>query len=1455
MPSKPPSSANALENRHLCLITDSLPVLISFIDTDFRYRFVNKTYESWFGLPREQVLGRTVKEVEGAEAAEVLYPYMEQAMTGIPVVFESDVIYRKMGPRHIKASYIPEMDDEGVVNGICVLVEDTSERRETEDALVKSEVLFRMVVEATNDGIWEGDLLHPGNAVYNKRFREIIGVGEHEDFAPNWYDELIHPDDVAEVKARVKAHLERNEPYRVTFRLKHASGQYRHCLGQGKAIRDEEGRPVRMVGTLTDITEAKEAEEALRRSVERERLTRRVAQLSDQTLDLQSILDTVTREVGEFFSADRTVLVTYEHIADDRYRLAFSSQYTLSDDIGRMQISDASPELTQALRLPKKHNLDVVCSSSVREYTEILKDRFLDESLPDMEAQRMSEELQSILIEQFGVKSNLRVPIIYRDVFYGTLSLHQCTHERQWLDEEVQTLEEVALQVGNSLYQANLYQEEQQAKEALQRGFERERLTRQIVEIIGQTQDTDIALRTVAEVLAQFMEADRTSITRFEMSGQGEEVIVPTQFCRDTSIQPLEQRDIELIARAVQLLTPAKVEEGAEPVIAVSDMDAYKAIYTRKLSDLKVPKSYIEELIQATERSRAKSILRTPIRYRGVTYGSIAMHQCAYKRNWKPEEHELLKTVAENLGSALYQAKLHEQERIAKETIQHGFEREQLIRKIVEVIGQSFDIDLIMKTVAKEVGAFLRADRSQVARYTVEGGKLLVDLSANYCAPGVMPADPEDIKTLFNAMQNLSPQSIVEGDVHVLNMPDQVQYIAYLRERMVQIGNLPGLTIDDLIAMILKYDVKASLRVNILYRGKPYGTISVSQCAHDRQWLSEEVELLKTIADHAGSAIYQAELYQQEQKAAKRESIIRRIVETIHSPSALEDKFQQISDEIGEYLDADHVFIARYDQAQTRLFPPVREFRSEVSIPSLLEGDLSALSADFGGFLKRMCREERPVEFNQDLSGLAPETVDYFRRQRVLSGLGCAISYNGNCLAILFVHQTRYNRIWTDEQKRIIESVAKQAAIATHQAELLSQEQQARQQQEAVAELGLKALFGMELQALMDTAARMVADTFSVEFCKIGELLPDAQGVLLRSGVGWHAGLMGTTVVGTDRQSQAGFTLLSKEPVIVEDLRTETRFNEEYLSNHGVVSGLSLVIYTFGRPWGVMSAHSTRYRQFSRQDINFFQAVTNVIAAAIERKQTEEQLFQAKNEAETANRKKSEFLAMMSHELRTPLNSILGYSRMLENGMAGPTNEKQARYIQNVSASGNHLLNIVNDLLDISKVEAGKMLISPGLIEVLPIVQEVQSMMGELADKKNVRLTFDVQPDVEVIEADPSRFKQILINLVSNGIKFNRSGGSVAVRLFRSNDRQWLIGEVEDTGVGIPREKQGELFRKFYQVDTSASRSQEGTGLGLALSKELLELHGGEISVVSEVGVGSTFTFRIPVNPVRKVGH
>ncbi len=230
-------------------------------------------------------------------------------------------------------------------------------------------------------------------------------------------------------------------------------------------------------------------------------------------------------------------------------------------------------------------------------------------------------------------------------------------------------------------------------------------------------------------------------------------------------------------------------------------------------------------------------------------------------------------------------------------------------------------------------------------------------------------------------------------------------------------------------------------------------------------------------------------------------------------------------------------------------------------------------------------------------------------------------------------------------------------------------------------------------------------------------------------------------------------------------------------------------------------------------------------------------------ELEETSRHKSEFLASMSHELRTPLNAIIGFSEVLREEMFGPVNEKQAEYLDDIISSGNHLLSLINDVLDLSKVEAGQVELEVGLFSLREALERGVVMVREQATEEGVQVELSAGPEVDVVEGDERRIKQVIFNLLSNAVKFTPAGGEVDVSAKRVNGEVRV--SVADTGPGIAPGDHERIFEEFQQTDVGLEQL-EGTGLGLALSKRLVELHGGRIWLESELGKGSTFVFTLP---------
>ncbi|MEO8380397.1 MAG: ATP-binding protein [Acidobacteriota bacterium] len=255
--------------------------------------------------------------------------------------------------------------------------------------------------------------------------------------------------------------------------------------------------------------------------------------------------------------------------------------------------------------------------------------------------------------------------------------------------------------------------------------------------------------------------------------------------------------------------------------------------------------------------------------------------------------------------------------------------------------------------------------------------------------------------------------------------------------------------------------------------------------------------------------------------------------------------------------------------------------------------------------------------------------------------------------------------------------------------------------------------------------------------------------------------------------------------------------------------------------------------------------VTSAIRDITDRKRIERALQEKNNELEKANQAKDRFLASMSHELRTPLNGIIGFAEFLADGKPGAINAKQKEYLEDILNSGRHLLHLINDMLDLVKVQAGKLDLRPETFSLRECIAEVCSGVAPLAESKRIDIHVEIDPGLMFVTLDIHRFRQILFNLLSNALKFTDDGGRVEIHA-KENGRHQFSLSVLDTGIGISRDDLTRLFTEFEQLDAGVARRFGGTGLGLALTKSIVMLQGGAIDVVSEPGTGSTFRVVLP---------
>jgi signal transduction histidine kinase len=770
--------------------------------------------------------------------------------------------------------------------------------------------------------------------------------------------------------------------------------------------------------------------------------------------------------------------------------------------------------------------------------------------------------------------------------------------------------------------------------------------------------------------------------------------------------------------------------------------------------------------------------------------------------------------------------------------LRQSLEQQTATSEVLGVISRStFDLQSVFDTLVESAARLCRADKANMFR--------LIDGQFKYVAfHGFTPQYAEYMRTLPTKVHRGSVIGRAVLEAKIIHIPDVLAD--------------PEFTLLDAQK---RGEFRTALGVPLMREGTPIGAFFLSR-PNVEPFTQQQINLVATFADQAVIAIENMRLFDEVQarthevqESLEYQTAISGVLNVIsRSPSDIQPVLDTIAETAQKLCQSEHVFIFRLEGDRYHLAAS-----KDVGAEQIKWLKENPITPDRGAITGRTALERRPVQVADVLAD--PEYVlDRAGHKGFRTVLGVPLLRDDVAIGVIALSRSVV-KPFTDKQIELVSTFADQAVIAIENVRLFEAEQQrtrelteSLEQQTATSEV-LKVISRstFNLQGVLDTLTASAARLCQADMAAITR--QDAEGSY-RSVTNYQfppdwVEFNKSFPLKPGRGSVVGRALLDRKPVQVADVLSDPEYTHfEPQKKAGYRTFLAVPLLREANPIGVITLGRRAVSPFTEKQIELVTIFADQAVIAMENVRLFEEIQEKSRQLEIASQHKSQFLANMSHELRTPLNAILGYTELMADGAYGQPSEKMLGILKRLEANGRHLLGLINDVLDLSKIEAGQLVLELSDYSVQDIAQIVRSTLEPLAADK--KLTFKVEMAAELPpgRGDGRRLTQVLINLVGNAIKFT-DAGEVAIKAEAKN-RSFHVS-VRDTGSGISALDQAKLFQEFQQADNAITKKKGGTGLGLAISKRIVEMHGGKIWVESQPGQGSTFAFTLPIVVERQV--
>ncbi len=1009
------------------------------------------------------------------------------------------------------------------------------------------------------------------------------------------------------------------------------------------------------------------------------------------------------------------------------------------------------------------------------------------------------------IARQTGHRTILATPLLREGVAIGALVIRR-PDVRPFANKQIALLQTFADQAVIAIENVRLFKELQARNLDLTEALNEKTATSEILRVISSSPiDIQPVLDVIAESAARLCEADLASVFRFD----GTLIHHAAQHGRTSE-------EIESARRAFPQ-PPHRGSVTARALLAGSAV---------QIADVAADPE-VEDSLRIF-----RTVLSVPMIRDGQPLGAITVAR-RVARPFTDGQIALLQTFADQAVIAIENVRLFRELEARNSDLTEALEQQTATSEILRVISSSpTDLQPVLDAVVKSAARFCGAYDAQM--WHQDGGNLR--LAAHH---GPIP----------------SPVGWLLPVVR-----DTVTGRSVLERRAVHVADLEAETEEfpEGSALARELGYRTILSVPLLREGVPLGAIILRRTAVE-PFSDKQIELLKTFADQAVIAIENVRLFK-ELEARNRD-----LTEALEQQTATAEILRVISRSQTDVQPVFDTIVRSAVRLCDGLFGALYQFDGEL-LHRVAQHNYTpeALEASDRVYPARPTRAlgtgrailERTVAHIPDVE-TDPE-YQHLTLSRAIGArsiLSVPMLREGTPIGVIAVTRAEPGP-FSDSEIELLKTFADQAVIAVENVRLFKELEartgeltQSVEKLTALGEVSQAVSSTLDVETVLNTIVSRASQLAGAAGCSIYEYDEAAERFELRAMHNYDAEFVEALRAVPLRKGEGlmGRAAEMREPIQIPDITQHGAYQSsvrDTLIRFGYRALLAVPLLREDQIIGSLSFNRKEAGEFPPEVVDVLRTFATQSALAIQNARLFREIADKSAQLEAASRHKSEFLANMSHELRTPLNAIIGFSEVLSEGMFGEINEKQTEYLQDILESGRHLLSLINDILDLSKVEAGRMELELSDFHLPSAIENALILVRERASRRGIRLGSTIDERLGVIGGDERKVKQVLLNLLSNALKFTPEGGRIDVGA-RLQDGVAEVS-VADTGIGIAPADQDAVFEEFRQVGT-ADKKAEGTGLGLALSRKFIELHGGKIWVKSQVGMGSTFTFTLPL--------